>query len=216
VIRGVVFDFDGLVLDTELPVYRSWSEVYEQHGVELELDVWQSIIGTDSFDPMEYLEAKLGRSLDWEPIQARRRARRDSLQAREVARPGVLSWLSSALDLRLALGVASSSPRVWVVDHLTQLGLLDRFGCIRCRDDVGVAKPSPDSYLAVLDAFGLEPDEAVGIEDSVHGVTAVKAAGMRCIAVPNALTQDMDFSAADLVLDSLADLSLADALAKVS
>jgi HAD superfamily hydrolase (TIGR01509 family) len=212
VIRALVFDFDGLILDTEVPIFQAWAELYAEHGVELELALWQSIIGTDSFDPVAELERRLGRTLDWAVIDERRRQRRDELQALEAVRPGILDWLAEAKRLGLPVGIASSSPRQWVVDHLDRLGLVDQFSCIRCRDDVGEAKPSPASYRAVLDYFGVAPSEGLAVEDSVHGVAAAKAAGMRCVAVPGPLTRGMDFSGADLVLDSLDQVDLADVL----
>jgi HAD superfamily hydrolase (TIGR01509 family) len=212
VIRALVFDFDGLILDTEVPIFQAWAELYAEHGVELELALWQSIIGTDSFDPVAELERRLGRTLDWAVIDERRRQRRDELQALEAVRPGILGWLAEAKRRGLPVGIASSSPRQWVLDHLDRLGLVEQFACIRCRDDVGEAKPSPASYRAVLDYFGVAPSEGLAVEDSVHGVAAAKAAGMWCVAVPGPLTRGMDFSGADLVLDSLDQVDLADVL----
>ena len=214
-IKALVFDFDGLILDTEVPVFQAWAEVYSEHAVELELPLWQTIIGTDSFDPAAELESRLGRRLDWAEIQARRRRRRDELQAREVVQPGIVEWLAEAGRLGLKVGIASSSPRQWVVDHLERLGLAEHFSCIRCRDDVGEAKPSPASYRAVLLDFGVAPTEAVAVEDSVHGVAAAKAAGMWCVAVPGRLTRGMDFSAADLLLRGLDEVSLTEVLRRL-
>jgi HAD superfamily hydrolase (TIGR01509 family) len=207
-IKAVVFDFDGLIVDTEVPVYQSWARVYTDHEVALDLAFWQTIIGTDGFDPAAALEGHVGRRLDWAVIDERRRRHRDELQALEGVRPGVMEWLHDARRFGLNVGIASSSPRAWVVGHLRRLGLADHFQCLRCRDDVGAAKPDPASYLAVLDHFGVDADEAIALEDSVHGVAAAKAAGMWCVAVPNPLMRGLDFSAADVVVDSLGDLSL--------
>jgi HAD superfamily hydrolase (TIGR01509 family) len=211
VISTVIFDFDGLILDTEVPVYQSWSRVYADHGAELDLGTWQAIIGTDGFDPAVALEEMLGRRLDWGAIDDGRRRHRDELQSLESVRPGVLDWLASAENQGLNVGIASSSPRDWVTGHLRRLSLEERFGCIYCRDDVGVgvAKPDPAAYLAGLAWFGVLASEAIAVEDSPHGVTAAKRAGMWCVAVPNSLTSGLDFSGADLLLPSLAASSLA-------
>jgi HAD superfamily hydrolase (TIGR01509 family) len=214
-VRAVVFDFDGLILDTEGPIYRCWAEVYEEHGEALELALWQSTIGTDGFDPAVELERRLGRRLAWDELHERRRRRRDELQALESLRPGVTEWISDARDRGLHLGIASSSERAWVLGHLQPLGLASSFSCVRGRDDVGVAKPSPACYRAVLDHFAVEPGEAVALEDSVPGVTAAKAAGMWCVAVPGPLTRGLDFSGADLVVDSLGDVSLGALLSRL-
>ena len=108
-IRALVFDFDGLILDTEGPIYRCWAEVYEHHGQTLELGLWQTTIGTEGFDPALELERRVGRSIAWDEVHERRRRRRDELQALERVRPGVAQWVTEALGLGLHLGIASSS-----------------------------------------------------------------------------------------------------------
>jgi HAD superfamily hydrolase (TIGR01509 family) len=122
--------------------------------------------------------------------------------------------LDAAHERGLKLGVASSSTREWVAGHLARLGVLERFECLRCRDDVANVKPEPDLYLAVLDCLGVPASEAIAIEDSPNGVAAAKRAGMRCVAVPNSITAGLDLSEADLTLASLAELTLAQLLAK--
>jgi beta-phosphoglucomutase-like phosphatase (HAD superfamily) len=124
--------------------------------------------------------------------------------------------VTEALGLGLHLGIASSSERGWVLDHLERIDLVSPFTCIRGRDDVGVAKPSPACYQSVLEHFGVSGAEALAVEDSVHGVRAAKGAGMWCVAVPGPLTRGLDFSDADVVLDSLADVGLGALLARLT
>lgn len=216
VVRALVFDFDGLILDTEEPVYRAWAEVYARHGQELALDFWTSIIGrgSDFFDPMAELEGRLGRQLERELVQAERRARQRELVAAQTVLPGVLEWREEAAAAGVGLGVASSSTRSWVVGHLERLGL-DGWACIRCRDDVPHPKPAPDVYLAVLDCIGAAPGEAIAVEDSTFGVEAAKEAGLYCVAVPSSMTRDHDLRRADLVVGSLLDVSFADVAARL-
>jgi HAD superfamily hydrolase (TIGR01509 family) len=206
VIRGLVFDFDGLILDTEVPVYRAWAEVYGQHGQELPLHFWATIIGygTQRFDPVAELERRLGRSLDRDVVQAERRRREREMVATLSVLPGVHEWRDQAAAMGVRLGVASSSSRRWVVGHLERLGLVD-WSCVRCSDDVKQTKPAPDLYLAVAACLGVAPREAIAVEDSATGVRSAKAAGLYCVAVPSALTASHDFSEADLVLGSLAE-----------
>jgi HAD superfamily hydrolase (TIGR01509 family) len=214
--RLVVFDFDGLILDTEVPVYDAWQAIYAEHGHTLDFDKWAQCIGThDVFDPAEDLAALCGRALDCAALTARHRADCDSLIARETLRPGVRDYVEEARRLGMRLGVASSSSRAWVEGHLTRLGLREHFEVVRCRDDVTVVKPDPALYLAVLDATGIPARDAVAIEDSPNGVRAAKRAGMACVAVPNALTARLDLAHADLRLGSLAEVSLADLLARL-
>ena len=125
-----------------------------------------------------------------------------------VLQAGVVRVLDQAAALGLGVAIASSSPRQWIVDHLDRLGLPERFAVIACYDDVGVAKPAPDVYLEAVRRLGVAPGEAVALEDSRTGLLAARAAGLRCIAVPTAMTRHLDFSAADLVVDSLAELDL--------
>jgi HAD superfamily hydrolase (TIGR01509 family) len=208
-IRAIVFDFDGLILDTEEPVYRSWLEVYEAHGEELPFERWVQIVGstTTGFHPQHHLEERLGRPLSREVLDRRVGRRTEMILAQRLL-PGILQRLDEARDLGLRLGVASSSTREWVSGHLARLGILERFDCLRCRDDVANAKPEPDLYLAVLDCLGVGADEAIAIEDSPNGVAAAKRAGMRCVAIPNSITARLDLSHADVLLNSLADVTL--------
>lgn len=215
-IRALVFDFDGLILETEEPVYRSWLEVYEAHGEELPFERWVEIVGstTASFHPQHHLEERLGHPLAQEVLD-RRVLRRTELVLAKRLLPGVVELADEARRLGLHLGVASSSSSEWVKGHLERLGILDRFDCVRCRDDVANAKPAPDLYLAVLDCLGVAPADAVAIEDSPNGITAARRAGMRCVAIPNSITARLDLSGADIVLGSLADLTPAELLARL-
>jgi HAD superfamily hydrolase (TIGR01509 family) len=216
VIRAIVFDFDGLILDTEEPVYRSWLEVYEAHGETLPFERWVQTVGSTNtqFHPQHHLEERLGRPLSQEVVDGRIGRRTEMILAQQVL-PGILQCIDDATALGLKLGVASSSTRDWVGGHLERLGILGRFDCVRCRDDVNRAKPAPDLYLAVLDCLGVSPSDAFAIEDSPNGVVAAKQAGMRCVAIPNSITARLDLSQADLVLRSLSDLPLRDLLQRL-
>jgi HAD superfamily hydrolase (TIGR01509 family) len=217
VIRAVIFDFDGLILDTEEPVYRSWLEVYEAHGEELPFERWVQIVGstTTSFHPQHHLEERLGRTLPKEVLD-RRIGRRTEMVLAQKLLPGVVEHLEAAKSMGLKLGVASSSTRDWVRGHLARLGILDSFDCLRCRDDVANAKPDPDLYIAVLDCLGVLASESIAVEDSPNGVMAAKRAGLRCVAIPNSITARLDLGQADVLLGSLADITLADLLRMVA
>jgi len=208
-IRAIVFDFDGLILDTEEPVYRSWLEVYEAHGQELPFERWVQIVGstTAGFHPQNHLEERLGRSLPKEVLDRRIGRRTEMILAQEVL-PGVLRHIEEAKAMGLKLGVASSSTSEWVRGHLARLGILESFDCLRCRDDVANAKPEPDLYLAVLECLGVKASEAIAIEDSPNGVLAAKRAGLRCVAIPNSITAQLDLGQADLLLGSLDEVTL--------
>ena len=216
VFRAIVFDFDGLILDTEEPIYRSWLEVYEAHGEALPFERWVQTVGstTAEFHPQHHLEERLGRPLTQEVIERRIGRRTEMILAQQLL-PGILQHVDAAKSLGLKLGVASSSTRDWVRGHLDRLGILGRFDCVRCRDDVASAKPAPDLYIAVLDCLGVSPAEALALEDSPNGVIAAKRTGMRCVAIPNSITAQLDLSAADIVLPSLSEVTLPELLQRL-
>jgi HAD superfamily hydrolase (TIGR01509 family) len=213
--KALVFDFDGLILDTEGPVFHSWRETFEAHGASLTLEEWSDTIGrANAGDPADWLAERTGLELD-DARRAARKARRDELLAAEAVLPGVHDWLEDAARLGLAVGVASSSEVDWVAGHLERLGLVDRFTCLSCFDGKLEGKPAPDLYLAACASLGVAPADALAVEDSGNGVLAAKAAGLRCVAVPHDLTRDQDLSAADIVVPSLADLPLEEAMARL-
>jgi HAD superfamily hydrolase (TIGR01509 family) len=216
VIRAIVFDFDGLILDTEEPVYRSWLEVYTAHGEDLPFERWVETVGstTAGFHPQHHLEEKLGRPLTQEVLDQRIGRRTEMILANDLL-PGVVQQIEAARAIGLKLGVASSSTRDWVKGHLGRLGILDRFDCLRCRDDVARAKPEPDLYIAVLDCLGVPASQAFALEDSPNGVTAAKRAGLRCVAIPNKITAALDLSSADVRLASLAEVSLEELMIRI-
>jgi HAD superfamily hydrolase (TIGR01509 family) len=207
--RGLIFDFDGLIVDTELPAFQTWQEIYVAYGCSLPLSTYAACIGTRrGFDPHTYLEEQLGRPLDRERIRVQRRQRYMELTAGQALLPGVKDYITDAKRLGLKLGVASSSDRAWVVDHLSQLGLRDYFDCIACADEATQVKPDPELYHLVLAAFALSADQVVALEDSPNGVLAAKRAGIFCVAVPNVVTSQLALDHADLRLSSLADTPL--------
>ncbi len=216
-IKALIFDFDGLILETESPVYQSWQELYSSLGCELTFTFWADAIGkgVEDFDPFASLEAQLGYKVDRLKLSPPRRAREMELILSQQALPGVVDYLSSARGLGLKLGVASSSSRSWVAGHLERLGLLSYFDCIRASGDVARTKPHPDLYLAALDCLGVAANEAIAFEDSAHGILAAHRAGLYCVSVPNDLTRRLPLNHADLRLESLADLPLEELIAKV-
>ena len=207
-IRALLFDFDGLLLDTEGPSYLSWVEVYERHGHELPISTWAAAIGTiDGFDPVGHLEG-LGVTLDDAAHEARRQRDLDLCDLEQL-RPGVTDLLSEAERRGLRTAIVSSSDDAWIARHLDRHDLLDRFDAIVCANgDRSRAKPRPTLYLEALERLGVTPEEAVAFEDSPNGVAAAVAAGIFCVAVPNDVTSALDLSAADRLVASMADVEL--------
>ena len=209
--RGLIFDFDGLILDTESPEFTSWRDIFAEHGCTLPLEEWAVCIGTaDVFDPCARLEELLGRSIDRETVRAERRRRSDALIAAQTPLPGVVERLGEAHRMGMRLAVASSSSREWVEGHLERLGLAPYFHCVRCSDHVERVKPDPALYRVALEGLGLGPEEAIAFEDSPNGILAAKRAGIFCVAIPNAATRALSLDVADVQLTSLAGISVPD------
>jgi HAD superfamily hydrolase (TIGR01509 family) len=211
--KAIIFDFDGLILDTETPEYQSWAELYQDYGCDLPIGKWAECIGSaDAFNPYEYLEQLLAHPVDRAAVRTQRRARFAELMVDQPILPGVQDYIATAKRLGLKLGVASSSPRSWVTGHLGNLGLVDHFDAIRCADDVQATKPDPALYLAVLQVLEVTADEAIALEDSPNGILAATRAGIFCVAVPNPLTSQLSLEVADRQIQSLAAIPLAQLL----
>lgn len=215
-IRAIIFDFDGLILDTEGPIYQSWQELFQEYGCRLSLSDWAKFIGTmeDTYDPFDDLEGQLGQPLDRRSLEPRRRQRELDLIANQAVLPGVEEHLRAARRLGLKIGLASSSSCDWVTGHLERLDLRHYFDCLKASDDVRRTKPDPELYQAVLAEFDLRPSEALVFEDSPNGVLAARRAGLFTVAVPNPLTRQLDLGEPDLVLSSLAEISLEELLGR--
>jgi HAD superfamily hydrolase (TIGR01509 family) len=217
VIGALVFDFDGLILETEGPSLESWAEIYREHGFEIPLEKWHGYIGSDrGFEPVEYLAALVGEGLDKLATQARRDKRKDELIAALDVMEGVRDYIADARLLGFKLGIATSSSRRWVIGHLERLRIRAFWDAVLTRDDVVRTKPAPDIYLAAVKALGVPASRALALEDSPNGIAAAKDAGLRCVAVPNALTRDLDLRRADIRLSSLAEMPLERLLAVLS
>jgi len=217
-IDAVVFDFDGLILDTEAPVYSAWCATFESYGsTPPTVAEWGAIIGTDTDDRelLHLLTTTATRPVDVDEMHAIRRAHRDELLAAEAVLPGVVAWIDEAAGAGLGIAIASSSPDEWVLTHLDRLGMRSRFVHVMCAGNGRSGKPAPDTYRDACAALGVQPGRALAVEDSAHGITAAKSAGLFCVVVPNPLTASLDLAAADLRLDSLADCSIRDALQQI-
>lgn len=209
-IDALIFDFDGVIIDSETPSYETWQEVFRANGANLDRSLWQRVIGggTDRFDVYQHLEDTVGMRLNRDAIQRSQHDRYEALARSSPLLPGVLEYIKDAGSLGLKLGVASSSTRAWVEGNLAERGLLALFHCVVTREDVDNIKPNPDLYVVALSRLGTSPDRAVAIEDSQNGVVAAKGAGMFCIAVPNQMTMDMPLENADLRLGALSEMRL--------
>jgi HAD superfamily hydrolase (TIGR01509 family) len=203
--RAVVFDMDGLLLDTELLWHRAETDLFAQHGAEFSWDDKMAVIGS-SFDfTADYFADRLGLPRERGPALVNEMVELMHAQLRlQVAgRPGAVE-LVERLRGRTRLGLASNSPRSLVDTALATAHISDAFDAIVTSDDVESSKPAPDLYLLACERLGVAPTDALALEDSASGIAAAKAAGLTCIAVPQ--FAETDVSAADRVIDSLEEL----------
>ena len=210
-VRAFLFDFDGLILDTEFAARAGWERLYREHGHELPTDLWATLVGTTHapWDPMGHLEELVGEPLERDALNERRYAHEIALIEAEELRPGIAEYLAAARQHGLKRAIVSSSNRAWVDMHLERLEEDAGWDAICTADrDPARAKPRPVLYLEALELLDVAAREAVAFEDSPNGVLAAKAAGVFCVAIPNEVTRDLGLAeaGADIVLDSLAEL----------
>jgi len=208
-LQGILFDFDGLILDTETPIFQAWKDMFKEHGQELLLEEWAKILGksTDHLGPIEdFLNEFPEESKREEILQGVKQTELELVYQKRPL-PGVEDLITKAKEHGLNLGIVSSSDQDWVHSHLNRLGLMGYFDHTSCADEVEIAKPNPELYNLGLKKTGLEREKVLVLEDSPNGVLAAKRADLFCIAVPNQLTIQLPFDndggEPDLVLATL-------------
>ncbi|HXF85287.1 MAG TPA: HAD-IA family hydrolase [Anaerolineales bacterium] len=214
-LKAILFDFDGLILDTETPEYHVWQSIYREYGYELPFQEWEKVIGgygISTFDAAEHLALLSQGRLDSVSLRARHRLESEAVIAASPILPGVLEVIREARQMNLKIAIVSSSNHAWVDGHAKRLGIFHDFDAIICSDEVGIGrtKPHPDLYLLALRRLHVQANEAIALEDSPNGVTAAKRAGLFVVAVPNPLTARLKFEGADVILPSLSELHLRD------
>lgn len=203
---GVIFDLDGVLIDSEGLYYRAYSEVLKPYGVSVSREEYEEHWIAQGTGP-EYIVAKAHLPISPDELrQLRSPVYLGFLQTEVTLMPHVEEALSR-LAPHFALTVATNSNREHL-DKVLQRFAIDRFFPVTvARQDYKGAKPLPDAFLTAAKKLGLSPSHCVVIEDTYRGVRAAVAAGMACIAVPNEYTLRNDFSRASLVLPSLAELT---------
>lgn len=211
-IRALIFDFDGLILDTESSLIEAYADVHERHRVPFDRAHFLRSVGHAdyAFDPWHAFEKRADRAA----LESERRTRNRERDLALPILPGVVALVGAAQAAGLRRGLASNSTHAHVEGHLGRLGLLDRFEFLACREDVPSPKPEPDLYRLVLNHFGLKGAEAIAFEDSHTGALAAKRAGLWVVSVPNGSTAHHDFSPAHVRAASLAAVQLADLIAQ--
>jgi HAD superfamily hydrolase (TIGR01509 family) len=216
-VKALIFDFDGLILETEYPIYKAIRDVYIKYGTDLKLEDYTYCVGSieDNHHFLHLLEKELNIKLDINQLSEEiNQAMMDDINSSE-ALPGVENILIQAKKLDLTCVVASSSDFPWVSNHLNTLGLTEYFSKICTRENVKRVKPEPDLFLYALTQANVQANEAIVFEDSQNGILAASRAGIFSVAVPNIVTRNLDFSKANLILNQIDELPLSELLTKV-
>lgn len=209
-IKALIFDFDGTVIDTETPWYKAFSGAYREQNAELTLDMYASCIGSgyDAFNPYEQLMNRMKLPIYLDAFRDSIRNRHASLMEQEDIRPGVLNYLKAAKTRGLRLGLVSSSFKRSMLPQLLKLGIAGYFDVICTADDITRANPEPDLYQHALSRLGVKAEEAIAFEDSPNGLKAARAAGLYTVLIPNALSEQLEFEPANYRVESLDELDL--------
>jgi HAD superfamily hydrolase (TIGR01509 family) len=201
--RHVVFDLDGVIVDSE-PIHEQATDEYlASLGIPDDEALRQDMMGRRVRELTDVLAKRLGRPP--QEVSAEREAIFWRLLERDGPRPmpGLDAAIARLSRAGLELAVATSGTRAYVGFVLERLGVRAAFKAVVSGDDVTLGKPDPETYLLTAALLGADPADCVALEDTFHGVTAARSAGMHAVAVPNALTAGMDFSAADAVVADL-------------
>lgn len=208
---AVLFDFDGVLVDTEWAIYQAWRRTFETHGHDLPLDIYTRCIGSDfaTWSPKTHLEDLSGMAFDWHDLDARRQGEILEDLKHEGTMQGVIGLLDQLAVDGVRCAVVSSSSHTWVDGWLERLAISHRFETVVCRGDAPQIKPAPDLYQEAAKRLQLAPEQCLVIEDSLNGAKAAIAAAMAVWIIPNRVTAGLDFTAADRVFSSLDGLAAA-------
>ena len=209
-IKAFVFDFDGLILDTETLMYQATSEVYQEYGGHLPIEIWGKLAGThdENFDLVENLKEQTSALISRDTFYKKRDHLFNQYIEKASILPGVEALLEGGKQAGLKLALATSSGDQWAKNHLERLGLLHYFDFIIEANDVKQVKPDPELFVKACEGVGVNPSEAIAFEDSYHGAVSAKRAGLYCVVVPNEVTKGLSFEEdVDLKLSSLDETS---------
>ncbi len=207
-VHAVVFDLDGLLVDSEPVQIEAWRDFLATHDKTLDQALLNRLYGLRVWDTARVVIDELGLDMTVDQVVEQRDARFfELLPGRLVAMPGATEIVNTLYDLGVRLALATSGHRRYVDVALEALNLQGMFEIEVTGDMVERGKPAPDIYLAAAERLTLTPGSCVALEDAPNGIASAKAAGMSCLTVPNHMTADIDgFSQADAVLKSLNDV----------
>ncbi|MDF2557574.1 MAG: family hydrolase [Bacillales bacterium] len=214
-IKALIFDFDGIIIDTEVVWYEAYKEFLIDYGIELTVEKFSEVVGSENDVLNAYILENTLKPIEIETLEEKAWNIVQEKLEKPVAMPGVISTLKSAKEKGLRLAIASSSNREWIVNFLNKIDALEYFEIIKSREDVSKVKPDPELYLSALRALELEPNEAIIFEDSLNGLKAANAANIPCIIIPCLVTKHLPFEGHALRLSSMSEIQLDELIEKI-
>lgn len=207
-IEAIIFDLDGLMIDTEPLARQAWDRVLKEHGEELDDVTFTNMIGLRLKDSSRLVQEVYKLTISPSELARREEMHMAQRMAQGIpCMPGLRRLLGEIERREIPWAVATSSHRAYAVQALSQLDLLENCRAIAAGDEVEQGKPAPDVYLLAADRLNIDPALCLALEDSAPGSKASVAAGMLTVAVPNGDTSLMDFKDASYVYDSLVEVA---------
>lgn len=208
-IKAVIFDMDGVMVDTESLYSKAAIEIAKKRGKEFTLEIKQEMMGRLGIESMRIFKERLSLDESPEELLAERGIIYDRLLKKDGVKPmpGLFELLDLLDKLKIPFGIASSSKGIWIDLILESLKIKNRFFFIISGDNVVNGKPHPEIYIKSIKILGVHPNKCLVLEDALSGVIAGKAAGAKCIAVRNEFNRDLKFKEADMVVDSLYEIT---------
>lgn len=202
-LKAIIFDMDGVLINTEPFHYEIWRKTLKKRGLEIDYEHYKGCIGSTVGYLLDIIKDAYGVDFhgDEELIQEMRAVKDRMVEESGIPRiPGVPEMLRRIRGKGYIMAVASSSPQIYIERQMKELGVEDCFDLLFSGERVENPKPAPDTFLRVAEKLGVKPQECLVVEDSSNGCKAAKAAGMFCVGYYNPDSGDQDLSMADAVI----------------
>ncbi len=209
-IKAVIFDLDGLMIDSERFNFDCMGELLAEYGKQPQEDWFETMIGMDNNECAEFIIQEADLPLTPEAyIDALSEITLDALPRICTPNPGLMALIKNLENMNLKLAVGSNSFENYVRTALISLGILDRFACVLTASDVERGKPDPEIFLRAADCLGVAPEDCLVLEDSPLGMEGALRAGMDCAVIPNPSVDLLNFDGATYIFKSLKELNQA-------